>query len=173
MLNIDVLLHEGLKIPADRIGLETSGGLIEKVEFVKDEDTGGRTNDFYRVTGVIHPKDPEGFDITFQAGFPLKWNRRLLQFGGGGLDGFVSPVEYLCLGTSFGAPSSLSKGYVVFSSDSGHKAPEDNYWDCRWGLNDEALENYAHAALKKLKDAMVYLVEHCYKSSPELVYFAG
>lgn len=71
------------------------------------------------------------------------------------------------------AKTPLTQGYVVFSSDGGHQAPPENYWDCRWALNDESLENFAHAALKKVRDVVYYLAERFYGTKPQYVYFAG
>ena len=40
-------------------------------------------------------------------------------------------------------------------------------------LNDEALANYAHDALKKTRDTAIYLIEQRYGAAPERSYFAG
>ena len=40
-------------------------------------------------------------------------------------------------------------------------------------MNDEALANYAHDALKKTRDTAIYLIEQRYGAAPERSYFAG
>lgn len=163
----------GFELPASAIGLPTTGCTITDVQLVKNEENGFRTGDFYRVSGAVHPADPNAYDINFQAGFPVQWNGRLLQYGGGGLDGNVAPIEWVSVGQSFFGPSQLSKGYISLYGDSGHTQPAEDPNSCRWMLNREARENYAYKAFKKLKDVAVCLAEYLYGGKPERVYFAG
>lgn len=173
MKSIVRILMPGHSISADGIGLPTGGAEITAVQLVKNEEGGFRTGDFYRVSGVIRPVDPQGYDIQFQAGFPVEWNGRILQYGGGGLDGTVAPIEWVSLGQSLFGPSQLSKGYISVYCDSGHQADPENYWNAGWALNQEAYENYAFKAFKKVRDVIVALTREMYGETPEHVYFAG
>ena len=119
--------------------------------------------------GVIHPSDPAAPDIRFEAGFPARWNRKALHSGGGGLDGVVIPVEM----PRPGCRDPLAQGYVVFGSDGGHEMDFSAPADCSWALNDEALENFAHAQLKKTHDAVLWLMQAAYGAAPTETYFVG
>lgn len=173
MKSVQRLITEGLEIPSSAMELPTSGATVTEVQYVSAEETGGRTGNFYRVSGTIRTAEPDGYDIRFQAGFPDNWNGRLLQYGGGGFDGVVAPIEWIVIGRPFTAPSPLSQGYACCMSDSGHGMNPAEEWGADWALNQEALHNYAYAASKKLKDAIQYLTEIAYGTKPEKVYFAG
>lgn len=166
-------VFQGLEVSKDAFSLPTGGAVVTGVEFVKDGSGMWPTGNFYRVSGAIRPHDPNAYDIHFQIGFPVKWNGRLLQICGGGLDGNVTPVEFPVPGSFFGMPSILTKGYVVFSSDGGHVQPPENPNDCTWGMNDEAMENYAYKAIKKNRDLVLALSKIAYGTAPEKIYIAG
>lgn len=171
-----------LTVPADRISLPTGGAVIEHCTFLaageKDPGPVGQMIglnipvDMYKVEGRIHPVDPAAPDICFELGMPLSWNGKIIQQGGGGLNGFVPPSTMPLPGQDF-ANNALSQGYVVFGSDSGHTAAGGNMWDCEWALNQESFENFAHLSLKKMRDTAVYLTEMMYGRTPEKTYFYG
>lgn len=163
----------GFQVSKDKLQLPTGGATVTSVEFVKEGSAMCPTGDFYRVSGAIHPFDPNAYDIHFQIGFPLQWNGRLLQICGGGLDGNVTPVDFPVPGSFFMMPSILTKGYVVFSSDGGHTQPQDDPFNCDWGRNDEAMENYAYKAIKKNLDLVYELTRIAYGIQPEKTYIAG
>lgn len=163
----------GMQIPPSQIGLPTRGATITSVEFVSKDDGMKLNGDCYRITGAIHPFDEDSFDINFQMGFPVNWNGKMIQYGGGGLDGIVTPIESPAPGRAFMSPSPTTQGYVIFSSDSGHTMDETRPNDCSWALNKESCENYAYKALKKNRDAACYLVSLAYRASADKVYFAG
>lgn len=77
-------VFQGLEVSEDAFSLPTGGAVVIGVEFVKDGSGMWPTRDFYRVSGAIHPHDPNAYDILFQIGFPVKWNGRRLQICGGG-----------------------------------------------------------------------------------------
>ena len=89
-------------------------------------------------------------DILFNVNLPLLWNGRAMHSGGGGLGGTVntSPGEK---GSGRFDPQPvtdeypLTRGYVTFGSDEGHRRG-----DVSFIYNDEALRNWAGAALKKV-----------------------
>lgn len=166
-------IYPGLKIPPSVTSLPINGVTISSVDFVTNEEGHGITGDFYRICGAIHPEDPEGYDINFQMGFPVTWNGRLVQYGGGGLDGTVTPVEAPAPGRAIMSDTPVKEHYAVCSSDSGHVQKQENPADCHWALNQEALENYAYKALKKLRDLAVYLLNTAYGQKADKIYFAG
>ena len=95
MKSIVRILMPGHSISADGIGLPTGGAEITAVQLVKNEEGGFRTGDFYRVSGVIRPVDPQGYDIQFQAGFPVEWNGILAASSYGLQETFRSLVLYI------------------------------------------------------------------------------
>ncbi len=117
------------------------------------------------MTGRISPVDPAAPPINFHVNLPASWNRKLAQVGGSGQNGVI-PVA-LTTGMHWGpesippnAPYALSRGFVVYGSDSGHQSaggrgaagtppPAD------WTTNDEALTNFAYAQMKKTHDVAV------------------
>lgn len=166
-------LFPNQEIAAEKIHLPNGGAVINKVELIKDGSCMWPTGDFYRINGAIHPFDPNAYDINFQIGFPVEWNGRLLQVCGGGLDGNVTPVEMPVPGSFFGMPSIMTLGYAVFTSDGGHVQPPEKPFDCSWGLNDEAMENYAYKAIKRIHDLAYELARIAYGVIPENMYIAG
>lgn len=153
---------EKLTIPASALGLPTGGLVIREAAVV----TSGRERAYCRVTGWIRPLDPSGFPINFQINLPDNWNRKAIQFGGAGFNGNV--VTATGPAPRGGEPP-LNRGYVTLGSDSGHPS----VLGPAFGLNDEALVNYAHAAIKKVHDVAVVLIRTRYGSAPEHFYFAG
>jgi hypothetical protein len=61
----------------------------------------------------------------------------------------------------------------VFASDSGHQANQLGSEDGRFGLNDEALNNFGGDALKKTHDAALAIINARYAMAPHKAYFAG
>jgi len=172
-----------IEIPAEKIGLPTRGATVHSCKHfnVGDEDTGGffagaklaAQNEYFKLEGVIHPFDETAPNIRFEVSLPCEWNGKLVQFGGGGLNGFVPTTNAPLVAQDEISSPPLAKGYIVFGSDSGHTADVTNFMSCKWAQNREAFENFAHLSLKKTKDVVVYLTELLYGAAPEKVYFYG
>jgi feruloyl esterase len=95
-----------------------------------------------------------------------------MQYGGGGFNGTLVTGLGPALDASPGTPTPLARGYVTFGTDSGHQAaslPEPQ----ALALNDEALENFAYALYKKLRDVAVEIVNARYGRRPSRVYYMG
>jgi feruloyl esterase len=65
-------------------------------------------------------------------------------------------------------PVPLARGYATFGSDSGHTGNNASF-----GLNDEALLNFAYEQLKKTKDTAFEIIRLYYGKPPKYSYFAG
>ena len=161
---------QGALIPADAIGLPTSGGVVVSASFVMATDAGNRNGEFCRILGSIHPVDPLAPDIKFQLNLPTNWNNRSLQMGGGGFDGSVVTGLGGASNQVAAAPTPLAQGYVTLGSDSGH---EGTGFDGTFALNAEALANFGHLQVKKTRDAGAYLIKARYGALPKHSYFAG
>lgn len=137
------------EIDASKIELPTSGATISSATIVKSDEKDNLNGEYCKVLGAIHPVDKTAPDINFQVNLPVKWNSKILQYGGGGFDGALVSADNGYYGQMVSDPTPLAQGYVTFGSDSGHV--NSSYWDSKWALNDEALNNFASDQLKKQK----------------------
>jgi len=159
----------GMSIAADKIGEATGGADIYSAVFVKGDEAAGGA--YCKVLGSIDPVDPEAPDIIFQINLPLKWNEKVIQYGGGGYDGML--IEAVN-NVSFGADSAktpLQRGYVTFGSDSGHQAP--SILDGTFLMNDEALANFGGLQVKKTHDVAMAVIQRHFGKSPKKTYIQG
>ncbi|MET9427161.1 tannase/feruloyl esterase family alpha/beta hydrolase [Streptomyces sp. NPDC003036] len=169
----------GLRIPASAIGLPTTGGEVTAAQPVPAAGSGAAATGAYcRVDAAIHPVDPRAPDIRMRVALPEQWNGKAMMFGGGGYDGTIPDVTGNVPFGPTDRPRPLSRGYATFASDSGHQAapgfkPTPSL-DGSFGVNDEAVRNFAGDALKKTSDTARFLMRAHYKSgAPVHSYFAG
>ncbi|MEC7258139.1 MAG: tannase/feruloyl esterase family alpha/beta hydrolase, partial [Pseudomonadota bacterium] len=162
------------KIPAEAIGMKTTGAEVSAAEQVASAGEGTATVPAHcLVSGAIHPVDPEAPDILFNLALPTDWNGKILMMGGGGFNGSVPNVLGNVPAGPADQPTPIGRGYAVFASDSGHQANEFKSQDGAFALNQEAERNFGGDALKKTRDAAVYLVTAHYGREIEQHYFAG
>lgn len=176
---------QGLAIPPSAIDLPTRGArLTSAVLVAASEPTRHPSNgtlihalpEYCKVLGEIDPVDPSAPVIQFQLNVPTAWNRKVMQVGGGGINGNIPPN--LAVVPASGGPVAaamppdvpypLSRGYAMFGGDSGHQGTGGE-----WALNDEAWLNFAYAGLKKTHDAAFAVLERLYGQRPQLTYFMG
>jgi len=127
---------------------------------------------FCKVLGHIDPRDPTAPPIRFEVNLPSNWNGRSLQYGGGGFNGVLITGLALPPAYPFDKPSPLARGFVTYGTDSGHEAKSGEPPQA-FALNDEAFENFAHVAYKKVRDAAVDLMQRAYGKKPTKMYFMG
>ncbi|WP_409190904.1 tannase/feruloyl esterase family alpha/beta hydrolase [Bradyrhizobium sp. RDM4] len=127
---------------------------------------------FCKVLGHIEPADPKAPPIKIQVNLPLEWNGRSLQYGGGGFNGVLITGLSLPPAYPFDKPSPLARGFVTYGTDSGHESKPGEPPQL-FALNDEAFENFAHRAYKKVRDAAVMLMQRAYGKAPVKMYFMG
>jgi fermentation-respiration switch protein FrsA (DUF1100 family) len=165
----------GKTVPAAAIGLPSTGAVVTAATIVAASGTGAQAiGEYCKVTGNIHPVDPAAPAIMFQVDMPTVWNSKVMMFGGGGYDGTVPVPEGNVPVGPVDQQVPLGRGYAVFASDSGHEANALGTEDGSFGVNDEALANFAGDALKKTRDAAVYLINARYAvKGPTKAYFAG
>jgi carboxylesterase type B len=165
----------GTAIPAASIGLPTAGAVVTAASGVAASGTGAKAiPEYCLVTGTIAPVDTAAPKITFRVALPTVWNSKVVMFGGGGFNGSIPNVAG---NVPLGATDQLvplGRGYATFASDSGHQANSLGSLDGSFGLNDEAIRNWSGEALKKTRDAAVFLIKARYAvSSIQKAYFAG
>lgn len=164
----------GMAIPASEIGLPTSGGTVTSAVVVPAAGTGAAVvPEHCLVNASIAPVDPAATPILFRVALPTDWNNKALMFGGGGFDGTIPAITGNISNGPVDQPRPIGRGYATFASDSGHQANEYGSQDGRWGLNDEAVANFGGDALKKTRDASMFLIRKRYGTAPAKSYFAG
>ena len=173
----------GQTIPASAIGLPTSGATITSAVIVAAVEqqvisatvTQLATPEYCQVAGAILPVDPGAPQIRFQVDLPMAWNQKLAQMGGSGYNGVI-PGSLIGAGMRFGpeslppdSPYALTRGYVVYGSDSGHQGNAPT-----WALNAESFQNYAYAQVKKTHDVALLLAMQAYgEITPRHSYYFG
>ena len=164
------------------IGLPTEGAMFTSATLVTaapaekmaDGTTKPATPEYCRILGEIAPIDEKAPKILFQINLPIAWNRKALQYGGGGLNGVLitglNPLRDAPPGTEL----PITQGYLTFGTDSGHQASAHPPTELgAWALNDEALVNFAYASYKKVRDVASNTALRFYGRRPERMYFFG
>lgn len=164
-----------MTIPAASIGPATTGGKVTEAIVIAAAGTDAAAiPEYCRVTGTISPVDPGAPNIIFRVALPTVWNSKAVMFGGGGLDGTLPNVAGNVPAGPTGQLTPLGRGYATFASDSGHQANASGSLDGQFLLNDEALRNFGGQALKKTRDAAIFLIKVRYAiGAPRKTYFAG
>lgn len=165
----------GMSIPASAIGLPTGGGTVTEAKVVAAAGTGAAaTPEHCLVSASIAPVDPDAPDILFRTALPSDWNTKVVMFGGGGFDGSIPNVAGNVPAGPVDQPTPLGRGYATFASDSGHQANALGSLDGSFGASEEALRNFSGDALKKTRDAAMFLVKARYAvDGASQSYFAG
>lgn len=176
-------------IGAAAIGLPSSGATIESATLVAAAPLSVNpkppfspappevavvpaTPQYCKVVGAIAPVDPKAPSIRFQVNLPTEWNRRSLQYGGGGFNGVLISGLGLPPDGRPDQPSPLARGFVTYGTDSGHQNAPGVPLQA-FALNDEALVNFAYASYKKVRDVAVELMKRRYGEGPAYLYFMG
>ena len=165
----------GMAIPSSAIALPTTGGTVTTAAVVAASGTGATAlPEHCLVTASIAPVDTTAPNIVFRVSLPTTWNTKVVMYGGGGFDGTIPNVEGNVPQGPTDQPTPLGRGYAVFASDSGHQANVRGSLDGTFLLNDEAARNFGGDALKKTRDAAVYVIKQRYAAgAPTKAYFTG
>lgn len=164
----------GMSVPASEIALPTSGAAVTAATTVAAAGSGATAvPEHCLVTAAIAPVDPTAPKIMFKLALPAAWNNKALMLGGGGFDGTIPNVVGNISNGPTDKPLPVARGYAVFASDSGHQANALGSLDGAFGLNDEALRNWGGDALKKTRDAAMFLIKKRYAAAPAKSFFAG
>ena len=123
-----------------------------------------------RIRGEISPVDPKATRTLFAFNFPENWNKKAVQFGGGGLNGTLVEGVGLLRDDPPGRQP-LNKGYVTLGTDGGHPnvQPEQGTFH----LNQESLINNAYGANKNAYDLSRVVIQEYYREAPRRFYFYG
>lgn len=164
-----------VSIPATAIGLPSGNGKVTEAVVVPAAGSNASATPAYcRVTGTLAPVNPQSPGITFRMALPDRWNRKVMMFGGGGFNGTLPNVAGNVPAGPTDQPTPLGRGYATFASDSGHQANASGSLDGRFLKDDEAVRNFGGDALKKTRDAALFLIgRHYAQGKPQKAYFAG
>jgi len=159
----------GADIPATAIGLPSSGAKVTSATLVA---AAAPLPEYCKLLGAVAPVDATAPAVQFQVNLPTRWNRKALQYGGGGFNGVL--ITGLAPPPSAPADAALpvSRGYATFGTDSGHQNTPGVELQA-FALNDEALVNFAYASYKKVRDVAVELIKRRYGAAPERTYYVG
>jgi feruloyl esterase len=125
---------------------------------------------YCKVLGEIAPLDPAAPPIRFEVNLPEQWNGKAVQYDGGGFNGVLITGLDPLRDARRDTPVPVARGYATWGTDSGHdnaKLPE------AFALNAEALENYAFASYKKVRDTAIAIARARYGMTPRHVYYYG
>ncbi|MET9227598.1 tannase/feruloyl esterase family alpha/beta hydrolase [Lentzea sp. NPDC003310] len=164
-----------VRIPASAISLPTTGGLVRAAARTTTV-VSGQTIELCQVDTDIFPVDPAAPAIKTRLALPDGWNRKAMMFGGGGYNGTIPALTGNVPFAAADAPAPLARRYATFASDSGHQQGPGSVpsLDGSFGLNDEALQNFAAGdALKKTYDANMFLIRKAFGRAPTRAFFAG
>lgn len=167
---LDCAILIGKQIPASAIALPTRGAIIATAVPVPATPV---LPGFCQVTGAINAEKLGDPAILFQVNLPANWNQKALQFGGGSFNGTI-PLDVLTLGrpkySTDDVPTPLARGFTTFGGDSGHQGQP---FDGTFGMNAQALANYASESVKRTHDVAMAVIKLYYGSEPRLTYHIG
>lgn len=102
-----------------------------------------------------------GNNVTFQVGWPTRWNGKFLFQGVGGFAGSLGSLR-----------EGLSRGYATASTDTGHQGASGT--DGRWALNDRPKEiDYGHRGTHVATVATQALTRAYFGQPARYAYFSG
>lgn len=147
-----VVIQQAREIPASAAGVSPAVPAHCRVDGVIDDRTG---------------RDGKPYAIGFAVALPAEWNGRFLFQGGGGLNGSVQPP----LGAGYaGERSALLRGFVVASTDSGHKGQG---FDGSFFRDQLAALNFLYQGVAQVTVVAKALAGHHYGKPPAHAYFVG
>jgi len=112
------------------------------------------------------------FAIGFELRLPVKWERRFLFQGGGGMDGTVRPA----LGNASGANTNpaLARGFAVVSTDAGHTgAPPMPEADASFARDQQARIDNAYRSIERVTQVSKQIALQYYGEPWRHAYFDG
>ncbi|MFD5827746.1 tannase/feruloyl esterase family alpha/beta hydrolase [Lentzea sp. NPDC060358] len=164
-----------LEIPASAIGLPTTGGRVTAA-VVTSAVVSEQVVEYCQVDADLHPVDRAAPGIKLRVALPTGWNRKGMMFGGGGYNGTIPALTGNVPFAAADALAPLARRYATFAGDSGHQQGPGAVpsLDGSFGVHDEAVRNFsAGDALKKTRDAGMFLIRHAYGRTPAETFFAG
>ena len=157
----------GATFPASAMSLPSGGAKVTAATWTAAQ---GNAAAYCKIVGEIGPIDPAATPILFQVNMPENWNKKAVQFGGGGLNGTLVQATGLVRDAPPGS-APLAKGFVTMGTDGGHPAARPDIGI--FHLNEEAYHNHAYGSNKKAYDLSKVILQRYYGEAPRRFYFFG
>ncbi len=132
----------------------------------------GRLPAHCRVEGVIHRRKGVGgeeFGIGFALALPENWNGDFMMQGGGGANGVIN---YPTGAGYAGNQPGLDRGFVVASTDTGHKA-KTGIFDFSFTRDQQAYLDFAYLADAEVAAVAKQIISRYYRKPSAYSYFVG
>jgi feruloyl esterase len=166
---------------AIRVEAQTSNKCLELTKFrlpgidmvITNAETvqpDGSTPSFCQADGMIDQRTGAGgktYGIGFAIALPSNWNNRFLFQGGGGYNGSVRPPVGAA---AAGDRTGLARGFVVVSTDSGHKGAT---FDTSFNQDQRASLDFAQVAVARVTEIAKHIVVQYYGQPASHSYFVG
>ncbi|MDM0043277.1 tannase/feruloyl esterase family alpha/beta hydrolase [Variovorax dokdonensis] len=161
----------GMQVAGADIGVPSGSATVTEATAIAADAAGNALGGYCKVRGTIAPMNPSSPVINFALNLPQAWNRKAMQFGGGGFNGrLIDGTEQIRFGP-IDKPAPLALGYATYGDDSGHQS--SSITDARFAADDEALANYGGLSLKKTHDVAHKLLAAFYGEPAAKAYFLG
>ena len=157
----------GKTLPPAALHLSNGGTKVTSTQYMA---AAGRNPAFCKVLGEVTSVDPKAHPILWELNLPDAWNKKAVQYGGGGLNGTLTNG----LAPLRDAPPTatpLALGYATFGTDAGHPDAKPDI-QVFWANQEEAI-NHAYASYKKTHDVAASLIEAYYGQKTARMYFFG
>ena len=128
---------------------------------------------FCRVQATLNRRqgaDGQPYGIGFALALPSTWNGRFLFQGGGGFNGILLPP--LGVGAAGGTPA-LARGFVVASTDSGHRSPPGTFLDTTFLRDQQATLDFAYASIERVTAVTKAIIARHYSRPASRSYYSG
>lgn len=125
---------------------------------------------YCRLEGTIDPRtglDGKSFGIGFAIALPDLWNGRFLFQGGGGLNGTVGEPYGA---TAAGSIPALARGFVVVSTDTGHKGMG---FDASFMKDQQASLDFDYVAIGRVAQLAKHIIAVYYAQPAKHSYYVG
>ena len=157
----------GQAYPASAMSLPSAGAVINSADWVAAKPNFGA---YCKLQGQINSVDPKATPILFEINLPADWNKKVMQEGGGGLNGVLVQATGILRDAPPGS-APLAHGYATLGTDGGHPnlKPEIGVFY----LNAEEFVNNAYGANKKAHDLAWVVLNSYYGEKPQRSYFFG
>lgn len=160
---------------ADRLRITTAEWVAAGQQTAVDPETGQAVGDPLPAHCLLRGRldervgaDGEPYHTGFELRLPVPGNGRLLQQGGGGLDGVVQMAVGRNTGADGWADNGLRRGFAAVATDGGHQSPSPLF-----GLDPQAREDHAWRAHWRTALTARRLFEGFYGQAPQRSYFIG
>ena len=145
-------------------------GMPLLIATAKTVPASGSTPSYCQADGMINERTGAGgktYGIGFAVALPDNWNNRFLFQGGGGYNGSVRPP----LGAAAaGDTPGLARGFVVASTDSGHKGTT---FDRSYDADQQASLDFAQIAVARVTEIAKQMIAGYYGKPAQYSYFVG